>query len=309
MNDSKLEDKNLIVIVGPTAVGKTEMSIQWAEQFSGEIVSADSRLFYRGMDIGTAKPSLAEQKRICHHLIDVANPRETWSLALFQRAALQSINDIHERQALPFLVGGTGQYIRAVTEGWDLPPQKPDSQFRIVMEEWGKKVGCFSLHKGLACLDEPAARTIDPRNMRRTIRALEVIFRTGVRFSEQRRKSKPPYRCFVIGLTRPRAELYDRIDARIELMLQNGFIDEVQTLLDNGCTLQMPSMSAIGYRQIADYLLGRVTLEEAVTLIKRQTRAFVRRQSAWFRINDVNIHWFNVGEDTVQEVGRLIENL
>ncbi len=292
----------LIVILGPTAVGKTEISLQLAERLNGEIVSADSRLFYRGMDIGTAKPTPEERARVPHHLIDVADPDETWSLALFQRAAREAIAAIHARGRLPFLVGGTGQYLRAVYEGWELPQQKPHPRLRAALEAWGRAIGPEALHARLAILDPQAAERIEPRNLRRTVRALEVIFLTGQRFSAQRRRGAAPYRTLLIGFIRPREELYARVDARIQGMLEAGLVEEVRSLLERGYRADLPSMSAIGYKQIAACLRGESTLEEAVAQIKRLTRQFVRRQANWFKADDPQIHWFQVGEGTVEQV-------
>ena len=224
----------LVVILGPTAAGKTELAIQLAERFDGEIVSADSRLFYRGMDIGTAKPTIEERMRVPHHLIDVANPDETWSLAVFQQEANKVIHKIYEDQHLPFMVGGTGQFVRSVIEGWKVPSVKPDPRLREVLTELSNKVGPIELHSKLALLDPQAATTIDPTNIRRTIRALEVILSTGKRFSDQKMSGYRLYEPLIVGLTRPRVELYQRIDDRITFMIENGFIDEVQRLLDMG---------------------------------------------------------------------------
>ncbi|GAB4525910.1 MAG: tRNA (adenosine(37)-N6)-dimethylallyltransferase MiaA [Anaerolineales bacterium] len=292
----------LIVLLGPTAVGKTELSLQLAEHLNGEIVSADSRLFYRGMDIGTAKPSPEERARVPHHLIDVADPDETWSLALFQRAAHKAIADIHARGRLPFLVGGTGQYLRAVYEAWELPEQRPHPRLRAVLETWGTQIGAPALHDRLAYLDPQAAARIEPNNLRRTVRALEVIFLTGRRFTDQRRRGDAPYLTLLIGLTRPREELYARVDARIQAMLAAGLVDEVRALLAHGYSPDLPAMSAIGYRQIAAALQGEYCLEEAITLIRRLTRQFVRRQANWFKTDDPQIHWFPMGESTLTQV-------
>jgi tRNA dimethylallyltransferase len=292
----------LIVILGPTAVGKTETALQLAEALDGEIVSADSRLFYRGMDIGTAKPAPAELARVPHHLVDVADPDETWSLAMFQRAAQAAIAEIHARGRLPFLVGGTGQYIRAVTEAWEIPEVAPDFRMREALEKWAQEVGPDGLHRRLAEVDPEAAERIDPRNLRRTVRALEVILRTGKRFSAQKSRGESPYRVLQLGLTRPRPELYARIDARIEAMLEAGLLDEVRGLLAAGYAPDLPSMSAIGYRQMVQVLQGEITLEEAVTLMKRLTRQFVRRQANWFKPDDPNIHWFRAGAGAAAEM-------
>src|SRR5215207_3155123 len=197
----------LILIVGPTAVGKTELAIQLAERLNGEIVSADSRLFYCGMDIGTAKPSPEELARVPHHLIDIANPDEILSLAVFQQKASEVIAEIHTRSKLPFLVGGTGQYIRAVTQGWMLPEVQPDERLRGELEKMKEERGIYWLYDKLRSLDPEAVEKIDARNYRRTIRALEVIMTTGRKFSEQRGQSESPYYLIIVGLTRPRTEL------------------------------------------------------------------------------------------------------
>jgi len=299
------EQLPLVVILGPTAVGKTEIAIQLAECLEGEIVSADSRLFYRGMDIGTAKPTPAECARVPHHLIDVAEPDEVWNLAIFQRSAQSKISDIHSRGHLPFLVGGTGQYIYAVVEGWQIPESKPDNELRATLENWAELIGPQGLHSRLSVLDPKAASRIDPRNLRRSIRALEVVLRTGRRFSEQAKRGKSPYRTLLVGLSRPRPELYARIDTRIESMLAAGFEDEVKALLQKGYDPVLPNLSAIGYRQMIEYVKGEISLEDAVILMKRNTRQFVRRQSNWFKESDPKIHWFSVGAETMKEVETL----
>lgn len=296
----------LIVIVGPTAVGKTEISIQLAERLDGEIVSADSRLLYRSMDIGTAKPSPQERSRVPHHLIDVADPDEIWSLGVYQRAAYRVISEIHARHRLPLLVGGTGQYVRAIVEGWTVPEVKPQPHLRQALESWSEQIGPQGLHRRLAVIDPKSAHKIDYRNLRRTIRALEVILRTGRLFSAQRRQQEPPYDTYQVGLTRPREEVYARVDARIDTMLEVGLIAEVKALLDQGYSPDLPTLSAIGYREVIAHLSGKITLEQAVTLIKRRTRQFVRRQANWFKDNDPDIHWFRMGPDTLDELERSI---
>ena len=296
----------LIAIVGPTAVGKTEISIQLAERLGGEIVSADSRLFYRGMEIGTAKPTLEERLRVPHHLIDVADPDETWSLAVFQRAAAGAIADILGRGRLPFLVGGTGQYIHAVTHGWTPPVTQPDAHLRTVLEELAKSRGNDWLHQCLAQLDLPAAGAIDPRNLRRTVRALEVIFSTGRRFSDQRGQGDSPYRLLTIGLIRPRPELYARVDARIEAMFSTGLLEEVRNLLAQGYLPELPTMSAIGYRECIAVLREEMSLDEAKVRMRRLTRVFIRRQANWFKAEDVEIHWFEAREGKLEEIEKII---
>lgn len=298
----------LILIVGPTAVGKTELAIQLAERLNGEIVSADSRLFYRGMDIGTAKPSREEQARVPHHLIDIAEPDEILSLAVFQQKAHAVIAQIHARNKLPLLVGGTGQYIRAVTEGWTPPEVVPNEQLRNELEAEKDAHGIYWLHDKLKALDEEAAGKIDARNYRRTIRALEVILTTGKKFSEQRGQSDAPYRLITIGLARPRPELYARVDARIEAMFANGFLDEVKGLVEKGYSPALPTMSAIGYRECVAVLEGRMKLEEAKQAIGRVTRVFVRRQANWFKESDPAIRWFKVEEEVSRQVETYIRD-
>jgi tRNA dimethylallyltransferase len=291
----------LILIIGPTAVGKTELAIQLAESMNGEIVSADSRLFYRVMDIGTAKPSPAEMARVPHHLIDIVNPDETLSLAVFQQRAQNVIANIHSRSKLPFLVGGTGQYIRAVTEGWTPPEVAPNPRLRDELERLAlskvegmkEERGENWLHEKLSLLDPEAAANIDARNFRRTIRAFEVIFTTGRKFSAQRMQSASPYHLISIGLNRPRAELYQRVDERIEKMFADGLLDEVKGLLAQGYAPTLPSMSAIGYRECVSVVKGELTIEQAKAEMKRITRVFVRRQANWFKESDPQIKWFH----------------
>ncbi len=287
----------LIALIGPTAVGKTELSLQLAERFNGEIISSDSRLFYRGMDIGTAKPSKAEMARVPHHLIDVSEPDQTWSLGQFQKAAAEIIEDIVARGKLPFLVGGTGQYYRAVTEGWLPPEVKADARLRSVLEKENEEKGAEWLHQRLATLDPEAAVKIDYRNVRRTIRALEVILTTGQKFSSQRQQhGEPIYNLLTIGLRRERPELYARVDLRIEQMFAEGLLNEVQGLLDKGYSPELPSMSALGYRECVAVLNGSMSQDEAITQMKRVTRVFVRRQANWFKDADPGITWFEAGD-------------
>ncbi len=299
----------LILIVGPTAVGKTELAIQLTEKLNGEIISADSRLFYLGMDIGTAKPSREELARVPHHLIDIVKPNETLSLALFQQKAQNLIADIHTHGKLPFLVGGTGQYVRAVTEGWTPPEVTPNDRLRDVLEKIKSDRGQEWLHDKLKDLDPDSAEKIDARNYRRTIRALEVIFTTGRKFSEQRGQGISMYHLITIGLTRPRTELYQRVDERIELMFANGFMDEVRSLLSQGYSPDLPSMSAIGYRECVKVTNGELTIEQAKAEMKRITRVFVRRQGNWFKESDPQIKWFDPGaKNAGKEIEEYIRN-
>ena len=301
----------LILIIGPTAVGKTELALQLAERLNGEIISADSRLFYRGMDIGTAKPSREELARVPHYLIDIVNPDETLSLAVFQEKAKEIIADIHSRGKLPFLVGGTGQYVRAVTQGWTPPEVVADERLRGELERIASREerGADWLHDKLARLDPESAQKIDARNVRRTIRALEVILTTGRKFSEQRGQSDSPYQLITIGLTRPRAELYERVDQRIDAMFANGLMDEVKGILNKGYSPTLPSMSAIGYRECVRVVNGEWDIEQAKVEIRRATRVFVRRQANWFKKSDPNIIWFKVEDGIVNEIEAYIRQM
>jgi tRNA dimethylallyltransferase len=292
----------LVVILGPTAVGKTRLSLALADEFEGEIVSADSRLFYRGMDIGTAKPSRAEQAAVPHHLVDVADPDETWSLGRFKQNAIQLIDEIHARGKLPFLVGGTGQFIRAIIDGWQVPELPADERLRNVLTDWAEEIGAEGLYHRLAYLDPEAAEKILSGNVRRTIRALEVIFHTGRLFSEVRRREKVPYSILQIGLDRPRTEIDRRIGERVDQMMADGFLDEVGTLLEDGISRDLPSMTAIGYQQLAAHLAGEISLEEAIEETKRATRKYYRRQMNWFKRTDERIVWFEAGEDPLVDV-------
>jgi tRNA dimethylallyltransferase len=292
----------LILIVGPTAVGKTEIAIQLAERLNGEIVSADSRLFYRGMDIGTAKPTREEQARVTHHLIDIANPDEVLGLAIFQQKAREAIADIHTRNKIPFLVGGTGQYVRAVAEGWNPPEVEPDNRLRDELEKQKDENGVYWLHERLRGIDPLAAEKIDPRNSRRTIRALEVIMATGRKFSEQRGQSGSPYHLITIGLMRPRVELYEHVDQRIDTMFAIGFVNEVKSLLAKGYSTSLPTMSAIGYRECIRVINGELNEEQAKAESRRATRVLVRRQANWFKESDPNIKWFRVEKGVVEGI-------
>ena len=286
----------LVVILGPTAVGKTGLAIQLALALNGEIVNADSRQVYRYMDIGTAKPSREELAAVPHHLIDVVTPDQPYTLAEYQRAAYQAITGILARGKLPLLVGGTGQYLTAVIEGWNIPAVSPSAELRAELEDFAATHGARALHDRLRAADPAAAARIDYRNVRRVIRALEVWMLTGTPISALQRKSPPPYRILQIGLSRPRGDLYARIDARIAQMLAAGLENEVRALLQAGYTWDCPAMSGLGYAQWQPYLAGEITLEQVVQAIQRETRAFARRQYTWFRGHDTGIRWFDLSQ-------------
>jgi tRNA dimethylallyltransferase len=298
--------EKLIVIVGPTAVGKTDLAIEIAEAINGEIISADSRYFYRGMDIGTAKPEGFQLTKVKHYLIDVADINENWSLAVYQRAVEAAMEEIIKKNKLPILVGGTGQYIHAIIEGWQIPAKSPDPDLRIVLNEWALRIGDEELHKKLSIIDPEAAKQIDFRNKRRTIRALEVIFHSGRKFSDQRKKRSPDFAYKLIGLNRNRSELYARIDFRIEEMFTKGFVSEVKGLMDQGYSIQEPPMSAIGYQEVREYIEGTTDLKECIDKIKKRSHEYVRRQANWFKSTDPRITWFDVSSDKKNEIISLI---
>ena len=294
--------KPLIIVIGPTAVGKTAVSLELAQALGGEVVSADSRQVYRGMDIGTAKATPAEQSIVPHHLLDIRYPNESISLGEYQKLAYATIDDIHGRKQLPLLVGGTGQYVRAVVEGWQVPEVPPQAELRSMLEEQAQREGKEAVFARLQELDPASAERIDWRNLRRVIRAIEVTTVLGRPFSELRTKFPPPYSLHQIGLTRPRDLLYQRADARIEQMFADGFVQEVERLLEAGYTPDLPSFSSLGYREVAGYLTGEHDLEEATMLLRRHTRQFIRRQYNWFRLTDPNITWFDLEEQGAVDV-------
>lgn len=287
----------VIIIVGPTGVGKTGLAIQLARALDGEVVSADSRYLYRGMDIGTAKPTREEMAGVPHHMIDVAEPNETWSLAQYFENSKAVIQEILARGRTPIVVGGTGQYYRALTQGWTIPPAAPDDGLRDCLEQWGNEIGKWELHRKLAIIDPEAAGFIQAENMRRTVRALEVIFSTGRKFSEQRQATKSDLEFWTIGLILPREVLFRKVDERIDRMFSQGLVEEVKALQARGYGCHNPSMSAIGYQEVLQYLDGNISMNEAIMLMKSKTHQFIRRQANWFKTTDPQIHWYRVGDD------------
>ncbi len=273
----------LLAIVGPTAVGKTALSIALARALGGEIVSADSRQIYRGMDIGTAKASAAERAAAPHHLIDIADPDEDFSLAMYQEAANAAIHAIAGRGRLPMLVGGTGQYLAAVLEGWQIPRVPPQPALRAALELQAEREGAEALHARLAQVDPAAAAGILPTNVRRVIRALEVYEVTGQPISAQQGKQAPSFRTRTLWLTLPADQLYARIDMRVDAMLADGLEAEVRGLLARGYGWELPALSSLGYREFQPYFAGEATLAQAVERLKFNTHAFARRQANWFR--------------------------
>jgi len=302
MNQSSLPP--LIAIVGPTAVGKSDLAIRLAHEFGGEIVCADSRTQYRGMDIGTAKPTSAQRRDVPHHLLDLIDPDETFTLAQFQQLAYRAIADITARGRVPFLVGGSGLYVKAVIEGFHIPQSEPDQALRQALQHEATQLGVEHLYAELMRVDPAAARRIGPANVRRIIRALEVYRRLGAPISELQMKTPPPYRVLVIGLTRSMESLERAITQRVDAMLAAGLVDEVRGLVARGFGYDLPAMSGIGYREVGMYLRGEIDLATARELIVRNTRRFVRRQYQWFRLSDPNIRWFNLDEPEAEEAVR-----
>jgi tRNA dimethylallyltransferase len=272
------------VVAGPTAVGKTKLGIELALRFGGEVVNADSRYFYRGMDIGVAKPDLAEQRGVPHHLIDIVAPSEEMSLATYQTLANATIVDVLERGRLPLLVGGTPLYINAVIEGWRIPRVPPNPKFRAEMESVLAESGVNALADRLARIDPVAAERCGI-NPRRIIRALEIYEATGIPMSDQEGKGPRPYRTLELRLTMPRPQLYAAIDARVEAQIARGLVDEVRRLLEHDVSPDAPAMSSLGYRQLLPYFAGETTLQEAIHRIKVDTHRYVRHQETWLRRN------------------------
>ncbi|MCA9904401.1 MAG: tRNA (adenosine(37)-N6)-dimethylallyltransferase MiaA [Anaerolineae bacterium] len=276
----------LIVILGPTASGKTGAGIAMGQTLDGEIVSADSRQIYRYMDIGSAKPTPEQRALVPHHLLDLVDPDQTLSMAEWLAQAQAVIADIHARGRLPLLVGGTGQYITALIEGWSIPRVPPDEQLRADLEQFAAEHGAIALHERLRALDPAGAETIHPNNIRRVIRALEVCEATGARWSDLQRKQPPPYRIRQYGLTMAREQLYARADARLDQMLVDGFLEEVRRLFEQGYHRELPSMSGLGYAELTAHLLDGEPLDAAVLRAKHNTHDFIRRQYTWFRGHD-----------------------
>jgi len=299
--------KCLVAVVGPTAVGKSKLGIAIAKQFGGQVVNADSRQIYKYMDIGTAKPGGAERQEVRHHMLDIILPDQPYNLAAFQEEACGCIGDIQEAGGLPVMVGGSGQYVWSVVEGWRIPNVAPDPVFRQGLERRAESEGADSLYRELESIDPAAAAGMSPHNLRRIIRALEIYQKTGMPPSSLREKRGLPYPILIIGLTAAREHLYNLIDSRVDRMMEAGFIQEVKSLLDMGYGSGLPSMSSLGYRQVADHLAGRMGLQEAMQAIKYETHRFARNQYAWFRASDTRIQWFDAGdgtEDKVLEVTR-----
>ncbi len=288
--------RNLIAIVGPTAVGKTALAIALAQHFDGEIVNADSRQVYTGMDIGTAKPTAAERCCARHHLIDIRPPDSPISLGEYLPLARETIESIAARGKLPILCGGSGQYAWAVLEGWEVPRVPPDPDFRARLERRLAAEGPATLWQELKQLDPDRATTVDQQNPRRIIRALEIVNATGSRVAAGK-SAEPPYRSLVIGLTADRAILYERTDVRFDAMMAHGLLGEARRLEAAGYILGSGALSGVGYTELGLHLAGEMTVDEAVDRAKTRTHRLVRRQYTWFKPGDACINWLDATND------------
>ena len=296
----------LVAIVGPTATGKSALALHLAKTLAAEIVNADSRQVYRHMDIGTAKPSNEDFTRIPHHLYNIVDPDEQFNLALYLESANAVVEDIRSRSKLPILVGGSGLYVWGFLEGMAIPHVPPIPDLRARLEAEAVTQGPQALHNRLNAVDPDAAATIDARNVRRVIRALEVFEISGVPFSKQVQKKGLDYPALIIGLTAPRDLLHSRSDARVHSMIEAGLVEEVRTLLARGCSPDLPSMSAVGYKQFGSYLSGRCTLEEATEKTKIETHRLIRHQAAWFKAGDPRINWYHINENLIDSVTKQV---
>jgi len=288
-----MQKQPVIVIVGPTATGKTDLAITLAQQFGGEIISADSRQIYRYMDIGTAKPTAEQRAAAPHHLIDFVSPDVPYTVAQYQQDALAAIGAIHAAGRIPIITGGTGLYIRAVVDGLAIPAVTPQPALRHAWEKLIAQQGATALHRQLQELDPTAAASIPATNTRRVIRALEVCIVTGRPFSAQRTATPPSFTPLLLGLIAERTELYQRADARVDQMLARGLVTEVRMLTERGYGWELPAMSGLGYRQIGAYLRGEMSLAAAIARLKYDTHHYIRRQIVWFR-PDPRIHWLDI---------------
>lgn len=285
----------LIVLTGPTAVGKTALSIRLAKATGGEILSADSMQVYRGMDIGSAKIRPQEMEGVPHHLIDILDPAEEFNVVVFQKLCQQAMEGIYERGHIPILTGGTGFYIQAVLKNVDFTENQENTEYRRQLEALAEEEGSQTLHRMLAAVDPASAQAIHANNIKRVIRALEFYQMTGQPISahnEQEAEKEAAYRSCYFVLNDDREKLYQRIEQRVDQMLAEGLVEEVQRLMNQGCRRDMVSMQGLGYKEILDYLAGEITLEEAVYRIKRDTRHFAKRQLTWFR-REREVIWLN----------------
>lgn len=293
--------ENVAVIIGPTASGKTDLSIFIAKQLNGEIISGDSMQIYRGLDIGTAKVSKTEMDGVPHHLIDIKNVDETFSAAEFQQLAREKIADIHARGKLPIICGGTGLYIQSVLYDYQFAQDGNDETIRKELEKEADSIGAEAIYEKLRAVDPVSAEAIHPNNVRRTIRALEIFYTTGRPVSKQQSSKKPDekYDSAIVGLTMDRALLYERINKRVDLMMESRLLDEAEMLYDRGLK-DVPAVQAIGYKELFSYIKGEQQLDEAVNLLKQNSRHYAKRQLTWFR-NKMDIDWVDMTDEALRD--------
>jgi tRNA dimethylallyltransferase len=284
----QLKKRPLIVVMGPTASGKTALSLRIAKNFNGEIISADSRQVYKYMDIGTDKIPELKQEGIRHHLLDVVDPKDEFTLADYKRMTLKAANEIHQRQKVPVLCGGTGLYLNAILQNYQIPQIPPNFEIRQRLAQYYEQHGATELHKLLAEHDPQSAKNIHPNNVRYVIRALEINLAGHRPKIDQ--KGEQMFNVFTVGIEWPREELYERINRRVEDQIGRGLLNEVKTLLMKGYNEKIPSMSSLGYLELIAFINGEKTFEEAVESIKQNTRNYAKRQLTWFRRYE-NVHW------------------
>jgi tRNA dimethylallyltransferase len=297
--------KKVIVLTGPTAVGKTKLSIALAKAVNGEIISADSMQVYKYMDIGSAKIKPEEMCGVKHYLVDCLEPQDpdSFNVTRFQKMAKEAMEEIYTKGKVPIFVGGTGFYIQSVIYDIDFTDNDADTSYRTMLEALAQEKGAEYLHDMLKAVDPKASEEIHFNNVKRVIRALEFFHKTGKPISahnEEERQKESPYEFYYFVLNDDRAKLYERIDLRVDLMIQEGLVEEVRKLLDMGCTRDMVSMQGLGYKEIIDYLQGDISLEEAVYIIKRDTRHFAKRQLTWFR-RERDVRWVNKSDYASEE--------
>lgn len=305
-----MKKRPLIILTGPTAVGKTKASISLAKAVGGEIISADSMQVYRKMDIGSAKITKEEMEKVTHYLIDVLDPSEEFNVARFQEMAKNALEQIYANEHIPIVVGGTGFYIQALLYDINFAEGKEDSSIRIELENYAAKYGAEKLHEMLEEIDAKSAKSIHVNNVKRVIRAIEYYRQTGKPISEHNeneRQKESPYNYAYFVLNDDRQNLYDRIEKRIDLMVKDGLIEEVTALKEEGYTKDMVSMQGLGYKEILDYLNGDITLEEAIYILKRDTRHFAKRQLTWFR-RERDVIWIPKNEFDYDE-NKILEKM
>lgn len=291
----------LLAIVGPTATGKTDLSVYIAQKLNAEIISADSMLVYRHMDIGTAKPSLEEKKGVQHHMIDIVDPDETFNVSIYSQAVKNLLTDFWQKNTLPILVGGTGLYVQAVIDGYSFGNTGHDQELRDRLMHECKTMGKAALHEKLKTIDPDTASRLHINNIQRVIRALEVYYLSGIKPSEMAGKEEGQFNLLMYGLTMSREILYSRIEKRVDKMVAAGLVEEVKFLLKRGYSQGLTAMQGLGYKEIVQYLNGELSLEDAINLLKRNTRRFAKRQFTWFR-RDKRIKWIDVGNQKTEEV-------